>query len=304
RVSNLTISADLRERICEQCNALLNHLKQSRDAFFSLSVTIGVSRIFHSLDESHSAYKEAQWAVCQRIVDGSDHILDGSCQHREQEVFLAILQESIPALESAVESLSEENIIQTIEKLYTTIRQSGLSGYEILQLINAIMNAYLLSMQKNKYHIPNEDSIFASFSENVRNCSSLPEIIDLLRESITSSFEEYCREKRNTELRPIQTAKQYVRKHIGEAVTLKDICTEINFNEAYFSALFKKETGMNFSKYLIQTRMEAAKELPRNSDFTIEAVAKDVGYTDIKSFTKNFSKYTGLKPSEYRRLYG
>ncbi|GFI12033.1 HTH-type transcriptional regulator YesS [Lachnospiraceae bacterium] len=61
---------------------------------------------------------------------------------------------------------------------------------------------------------------------------------------------------------------------------------------------------MNFSKYLIYARMEAAKDLLKSSDDKIETIAKNVGYNDLKTFTKNFSKHTGLKPSEYRRLYG
>ena len=68
--------------------------------------------------------------------------------------------------------------------------------------------------------------------------------------------------------------------------------------------MFKKETGMNFSKYLIHARIETAKDLLKSSDDKIETIAKSVGYNDLKTFNKNFRKYTGLKPSEYRRLYG
>lgn len=283
---------------------LLEYLKNHREITCSLPVTIGISSIFRELSFLHSAYKEAKWAIYQRIVTGSYHVFDGSEQHKNPDFFLNLLQRLILSLESAIESLNKAEVLQVIADLKTAIEQPGLSGYEILQLAQGFLNAYILSMQKNKVHISNEDSFFLQFNEDIQNCSKLSEIIALLQRHISALFDKYCHEKRHAELRPIQIAKDYIRNHISEAITLKDICAEINFNEAYFSSMFKKETGMNFSKYLIHARIETAKDLLKSSDDKIETIAKSVGYNDLKTFNKNFRKYTGLKPSEYRRLYG
>lgn len=283
---------------------LLEYLKAHREAACSLPVTLGISRAFSSLRFLPGAYHEAKWAVCQRIVHGTYCLYDGRGQRKNPDLFLVLLQKLILSLETAIESLNREEVLKVITDLETSIRQTDLSGYEILQLAQAFLNAYILSMQKNKVHISNEDSFFLKFREDIGNCAQISEIIALLEHCIQELFDAYCEEKRNAELRPIQTARDYVKSHISEAITLKDICARINFNEAYFSSLFKKETGMNFSKYLIYARIEAAKDLLKSSDDKIETIAKNVGYNDLKTFTKNFSKHTGLKPSEYRRLYG
>jgi len=49
--------------------------------------------------------------------------------------------------------------------------------------------------------------------------------------------------------------------------------------------------------------MEKAKEMLKETDESISAICGNVGYSDLKHFTKSFKQETGLKPSEYRKLY-
>jgi two-component system response regulator YesN len=80
-------------------------------------------------------------------------------------------------------------------------------------------------------------------------------------------------------------------------ITLEEVSSEIGFNPAYFSTLFKKETGKTFLEYLTDTRVQAAKQLLSDNRRAIIQIAEEVGYTDIKHFTKVFKKITGLTPS-------
>lgn len=66
--------------------------------------------------------------------------------------------------------------------------------------------------------------------------------------------------------------------------------------------MFKKEEGMNFSKYLLMVRMDNAKRLLGNQTYTIAQVAELVGYKDYKHFSKVFKKTVGITPNEFRRL--
>ena len=78
----------------------------------------------------------------------------------------------------------------------------------------------------------------------------------------------------------------------------------LGFNSAYFSTMFKKETGENFIDYLIKIRIKNAKHLLLQSNLNIDGIATAVGYSDTKYFTKLFRKKTGLSPSEFKKLYG
>ena len=78
----------------------------------------------------------------------------------------------------------------------------------------------------------------------------------------------------------------------------------VGFSVAYFSALFKKETGEGFAKYLTRIRMEEAKNLLRETGVPVSEICEKVGYNDRKHFTHTFHKLTGVNPAEYRKLYG
>ncbi len=110
--------------------------------------------------------------------------------------------------------------------------------------------------------------------------------------------------RRSEALRPIRIAKQYVQEHYSQSITLEDVCAATGFSVSYFSALFKKESGEGFSKYLTGVRMEHAKELLQESNLPVSEVCAQVGYSDLKHFTQTFKKYTNLSPAQYRKLYG
>ena len=67
--------------------------------------------------------------------------------------------------------------------------------------------------------------------------------------------------------------------------------------------MFKKETGQTLTQYLIDVRIDKAKEMLRNPERTIGEIACMVGYQDERHFSKLFSKMTGVKPVSYTHLW-
>ena len=84
-------------------------------------------------------------------------------------------------------------------------------------------------------------------------------------------------------------------------ISLRELAENKYFvNYSYCSRLFSQETGMNFSKYLIQYRLKKAKTLLENKDMKISFIAFEVGYNDVSHFIQSFKKSYGLTPEEYR----
>ena len=69
----------------------------------------------------------------------------------------------------------------------------------------------------------------------------------------------------------------------------------------YFSAKFKKETGVTFVEYLTDIRMEAAKKLIRNTNMRLADISDAVGYKSVEHFGRLFKKRVGMTPREYER---
>ena len=88
-----------------------------------------------------------------------------------------------------------------------------------------------------------------------------------------------------------------------QPISLEEVADFVGFNASYFSTLFKKESGKNFLEYLSEVRMNRAKELLKQTNFTVANICSQVGYSDLKHFTQSFKKATGLKPNEFRKPY-
>ncbi|MFC4776915.1 helix-turn-helix domain-containing protein [Paenibacillus sp. GCM10023252] len=93
----------------------------------------------------------------------------------------------------------------------------------------------------------------------------------------------------------------YIGKHLDEEISREMIAEHVHLNSAYLSRLFKKETGMSLSDYIMKLRMDKAKELLREPQVKVSNVAASVGYTHFSHFAKMFKKSIGLTPQEYRK---
>lgn len=70
----------------------------------------------------------------------------------------------------------------------------------------------------------------------------------------------------------------------------------------YISRRFKQDTGKTFSAYLQDVRIDNVCRLLANTDLPVEAVANQVGYTDMKHFHRLFRERMGMTPRADRMM--
>jgi len=85
---------------------------------------------------------------------------------------------------------------------------------------------------------------------------------------------------------------------------LKEMCSEFHYSYSYLSHYFKNKTGVSLSEYYQQRRFEKAAELLRQEKYSITEIAKRVGYRRVNAFSKAFSRYHGISPTNYRLTQG
>lgn len=98
-----------------------------------------------------------------------------------------------------------------------------------------------------------------------------------------------------------ETLLAYIRQHCEEKLTLKELAIQNNYNPSYFSRLFRQYTHMCFTDYLRTVRLEEAKRLLQFSDTKINDIYPKVGYSDKTRFFKDFRRFVGMSPLEYRK---
>ncbi|MFL9449589.1 helix-turn-helix domain-containing protein [Tolypothrix bouteillei VB521301_2] len=100
----------------------------------------------------------------------------------------------------------------------------------------------------------------------------------------------------------LQKAFDYINENLGEDLSLKKIAAELNMSQYYFCRLFKQSTGMAPHQYLIQQRVERAKQLLKHTKQTVTDVAIECGFANQSHLAKHFRQYTGVTPKGFRKM--
>ena len=80
-----------------------------------------------------------------------------------------------------------------------------------------------------------------------------------------------------------------------------DVAARVNLSASYFTTYFKNRAGCNFRDYVLQEKMNYAKELLQTQRMSISEVAYATGYMEYRSFSRAFKNVTGHAPSDYQR---
>lgn len=129
------------------------------------------------------------------------------------------------------------------------------------------------------------------------------ELISELIQQLTKDLNKRSDEKKLRNSQPIRLAKKYMKEHLSEPITVEDVSSHVHLSYTYFSGMFKNETGMTVSQFLLDKRIEQAKKLMRETTMNLTEVTLSVGYSDPKHFSKVFKKATSITYKEYKRLY-
>lgn len=99
----------------------------------------------------------------------------------------------------------------------------------------------------------------------------------------------------------VQNAVEYVKEHYADQdLSVEVICKKLNVSSAYFSTIFKKETGKTFVRFLTDYRMEQAVSLLMTGNDKTYMIAEKVGYAEPNYFSYVFKKQYGMSPSKYK----
>ena len=93
----------------------------------------------------------------------------------------------------------------------------------------------------------------------------------------------------------IESAVEYLNAHYTEPVTLQQLADIVHINAAYLSTLFKKEMGISYVRYLTDLRLAEARNRLLEGE-RVSIVGQEVGFRDIRHFTKLYKQKYGVTP--------
>jgi len=200
---------------------------------------------------------------------------------------------------SRLKSGNGEQIIREIEKFIEQhVRSQSINAMVLNQLWQDLVQAIYsyLHIEEVQVHklFGDEQSIALSMKANY----SVRDLLQWASYAITKAINHVEKIKQSDTV--VQSVQKYIAQNIDQELSRESIADMVFLNPDHLSRLFKKETGLSISEYILRERINKAKELLGQKEISVGVVSASVGYTNFSHFARIFKKYVGVGPSDYR----
>lgn len=293
-MSDITELTDDCDRFCKYAKAIIGAV-----------VTVGIGRVCGDILELPQSYLGAREAVSYRAIYGSSKAINmKEIIPRETNKFASDKDVMLSELFKVIRFGSEEDVARAAEHYLTNsaLAEESLQQHQV-RMMELVSSLYKF-LVTHGVDVP-------GFSGNIQELYDglvglEPDALGTWLAGICLSIREKLIHARNKSTKSfVARAEEYVQKHYGEEeLSLDSICGILGVSNAYFSTIFKKETGSSFISYLTDFRLELAREMLVDTDEKSYMIAKSVGYADPNYFSYVFKRKFGVSPSIYRREHG
>ena len=147
---------------------------------------------------------------------------------------------------------------------------------------------------------PAREAYFATPVFSQRKLESLTGLLATFADHLSMKYNQIAIQAANSEPPAITKAKEFIREHHTEDLSLGQVAQHVHTSVFYFCKLFRKVTGTTFTEFLSRTRVEKAKNLLLNPNLRISEIAYEVGFQSLTHFNRVFRKVVGESPTGYR----
>ncbi|MEK4433990.1 helix-turn-helix domain-containing protein [Paenibacillus sp. FSL K6-2862] len=284
---------EARQRVCSYAEEIHHAL----DQYLSFSATVGVGRPgqLHGIAES---FREAQLALQYRLFDDAENVLfyDDILATQRNPVFMyprEIEEEILESLWNGTLTQAEDALHRFSKKVrasesYTVMIQ----GYHML--LSAIIQ--FMEMKGPGMLERLGSNLFDQLQENQTSKEMHDWFIGVLFPLCIEASQDL---RTNSSRLIVQRVCEHLSSHPEGMLSLSDCAELVNVSPSYLSRLFKKEMGVSFIEYLMNLKVQKAKQLLKDTDCTITEIAEQVGYSE-RNLNRAFQRFVQMSPNQYR----
>ncbi|WP_177237974.1 helix-turn-helix domain-containing protein [Paenibacillus sp. 1_12] len=266
-----------------------------------LEISIGISNCYPHISDTPNAYQESIEALRYRMRLSEASILlhedvqSGVSQTlRYPEQIEAELIDAIKLTDIARAEELIEAFLESVFSVQMNFRVHQMAFVRLLVDLDKIVQPYGISL--STIHEGNH-SLFQELFE----LKTVNELRAWLQDSIISRIVGILEQQRNSQYRRLSDHMlDLIHERFHTDLTLESCAKALNYHPNYLKRVFRGELGINFSDYLIQYRMNIAKQLLLDSDMKISEIAEKIGYSSSQNFIRNFRKTEGTTPGQFR----
>lgn len=291
-MENIKHYVDKVDKICKLVERMLG-----------IHIVAGIGKRVTKLSHLKFSYEGAKNAAFYRGSGGVSHAIYIEELQPALNEMVSLDDQNIQAIINEIKMGDKEKLTRQIEKFIETMRERTLSiqQFQII-LMEIITQLYKLS---GAYNI----DISEVFGENIDiyqkalRFDGVDKVQVWLTEVCLRVRKSISKERKNTAKIISDKAVQYMQKNYADcSLSIENICSILNVSAAYFSTIFKRETGKTFLNYLTEIRMEEAILLLDGTEEKTYIISEKVGYSEPNYFSYVFKKEYGMSPSKYRKI--
>lgn len=281
-------------------NRLNDICKESR-RLLEVVITIGVGCSCDRLQEIGRSYQTAVDALGYRAIVGDGRTIYINDVEPVNRGKLQLETKEEADLTAAIKFGSEKQIGEVLQGLAARMDDAKVHANQYQVYMLTIVNCLIRLMQQ--YDLKMSDMFGAEehYADIIKRICRRESFAEEMIPVACRMNEALNRERDNTTKRVILEAKAYIQENYSDPdLSVDMLCRHLHMSPAYFSTVFKRETGQTYINYLTEVRLRKAEELLKNTDDKTYKIAEKVGYQEQNYFSYVFKKRFGISPTKYR----
>ncbi|MCZ8515186.1 response regulator transcription factor [Paenibacillus filicis] len=262
----------------------------------------GVSRAFQPLSEVYACCEEAVSLVQQNAVAEGKLLRFHEEGLREHNPAIATPAEWEKQLVNLLFNGSYEELDEVLGRLAGHIQSNGYLLTEVVRMYKELRVVVLRRLRTSGIEVSGEidGMLTRDIDQNVHNCYRALEA--LIRSELMLLFSLIHSSLGARNHWTIERVKKYIDSRFSTDLKASDVAAWLKITPNYFSMIFKQHFGKGFAEYLNEVRIEHAKAFLSDTHDRVFEIADKVGYKEYKYFCSIFKTYTGVTPTQYRKL--
>ncbi|WP_438760697.1 AraC family transcriptional regulator [Enterococcus sp. AZ194] len=182
---------------------------------------------------------------------------------------------------------------ETVERMITTALQKQLGPVELklytYDLLNSVVGVGLEIIGPE---------FVTQVSADFRNLNELKDELILMSRKICGVVQK---KPKSQETQLHKDIFEYLGKEYhSHDISLEQVASEFDVSLSFISRFIKKESGLTFSKYIQELRLEHIKKELIETNTPIKEIIVNVGYYDVSNYTRKFKSIVGMTPGQFR----
>jgi two-component system response regulator YesN len=266
---------------------------------FTLSSGIGL--VSDDVLELKHSYQGALNAVDYRVLVGSGKAIYVGDVEADLSAQLEFNEQDERELQGAIKLGTPENIRAAVERLMKRIHDFRLPLAQYQIFLMEIQTSLIKLARAYNLDVDDILKIHARGYVQFTDFTSLSEMGNWFSEVCVRMSLLIGRKRTDSTKLIAVRAKEFINENYSDSgLSVETLCKHLHLSSAYFSTLFKRETGMTFINYLTSIRMEKAAWLLKSTDDKTYLISQNTGFIDPNYFSYVFKRYFGISPSKFR----